>query len=140
MTTLQLSLDDNWTHAYGGVCFLHYTIVWCTKFCRRVLVADVSDRVDSLLRQLVVEAGGEVGELAIYPNYIRLDVVLYTPNLAPAQLIYHLKRTTSRIVCREYPHIQRRLKSLWTRSYLIKTDENLPEEVIARYVASQRGR
>ena len=140
MTNLQLPLADNWAHAYGGVCSLHYTIVWCTKFCRRVLVADVSDRVDSLLRQLVVEAGGEARELAIYPNYIRMEVVLYTPKLAPAQLIYHLKRTTSHIVCLEYPIIQRRLKSLWTRSYLIKTDENLPDEVIARYVASQRGR
>ncbi len=111
MTTHQLPLADNWAHAYGGVCFLHYTIVWCTKFCRRVLVADVSDRV-----------------------------VLHTPNLAPAQLIYHLKRTTSRLVCQEYPVIQRRLKSLWTRSYLISTAENLPEELIMRYVTSQRGR
>jgi len=33
-----------------------------------VLVADVSDRIDSLLRQLVVEAGGEVRELAITPH------------------------------------------------------------------------
>lgn len=140
MTTRQLPPADNWAHAYGGVCSLHYTIVWCTKFCRRVLVADVRDRVDSLLRQLVVEAGGEVRELVISPNYIRLDVVLHTPNVAPAQFMYHLKRTTSRIVCLEYPIIQRRLKSLWTRSYLIKTDENLPEDVIARYVASQRGR
>jgi REP element-mobilizing transposase RayT len=76
----------------------------------------------------------------IYPNYIRLDIVLHTPNLAPAQLMYHLKRTTSRIVCLEYPSIQRRLKSLWTRSYLISTDENLTEEQIMRYVATQRGR
>lgn len=140
MRTQKLPLADNWALAYGGVCMLHYTIVWCTKFCRRVLVADISERVDSILRPLVAEVGGEVRNLVIFPNYIRLDVVLHTPNLAPAQLIYHLKRTTSRIVCLEYPSVQRRLKSLWTRSYLISTEANLPEEQIMRYVASQRGR
>ncbi len=130
----------DWTVVYGGVCRMRYTLVWCTKHSRDVLIEPVVSQITPLFYDVVRESGGDMQCLQIHPSWIFCEVELASPHISPAQLVHHIKSSTSALVRRDYPDIRRRLKSLWTRSFFIATAEYATDKQIALYIASQGSR
>lgn len=116
---------------------IKYHLVWCPKFRRSVLDGDVGVRLAVLLPAYVHELGGEVLKLVVMPDHVHL-FASFPPSLAIAQIMHKLKGASSHQLRQEFPYLNSRLPSLWTRSYYVGTAGHVSAETIQRYIAAQR--
>lgn len=115
-----------------------YHIVFCPKRRKPVLVGNVAKDVEHLIRLKCEEQGWEVVALEVMPDHVHLFVRAW-PTTSAAEVVKQVKGITSHKLRRNYPHLLK-LPSLWTRSYFASTAGNVSQEVIRRYIDSQRGK
>ncbi len=126
-------------HTSGGVSNLNYHLVWCPKYRLPVLIKEVAEDLEALLREKASELDVEVKHLAIRPDHVHLFVKA-PPDLSPAQIAHRLKGYTSRILRERYAHLVSRMPSLWSRSYYVGAAGHVSDKTIARYIAAQQTR
>lgn len=117
---------------------INYHLVWCPKYRRPVLAGDVGLRLSELLPNYVQRLGGEVHELVVMPDHVHL-FASFPPTLAINQIMHRLKGQSSYQLRKEFPHLNSRLPSLWTRSYYVGTAGHVSAETIQRYIDNQKG-
>ena len=117
---------------------INYHFVWCPKYRRPVLTGNISDRLVQLIPQKVTELEGEVIELVVRPDHVHL-FSSFPPTLAPNQIMYRIKGSTSRQLRTEFPSLKSRLPSLWTHSYYVGTAGEVSSETIRKYIEAQEG-
>lgn len=118
---------------------INYHFVWIPKFRRPVLIGGIPAKLDALIRAKTAELGGQVIELVVQPDHVHL-FCSFPPTLAPRQIMHRLKGFTSHELRREFPYLNSRLPSLWTRSYYVGTAGNVSAETIKRYIDEQKGK
>lgn len=118
---------------------INYHFVWCPKFRRPVLAGDVGQRLEELLSELVQNLDGRIVAVEVQPDYVHLFAE-FPPTLAPRQIMHRIKGASSRILRREFPWLNSRLPSLWTRSYYVGTAGNVSTATITRYIEEQKGK
>ena len=111
---------------------INYHLVWCPKFRRPVLEGEVGKRLAELIPPIVEENGGEVLDLT--------PVRLVSPTIAINQIVFRVKGSTSHQLRKEFPELNSRLPSLWTRSYYAGSAGHVSVETIQRYIERQKGR
>ena len=116
-------------------CAFH--VVWCPKYRRKVLVAPVDERLKAELAATIVEHDAWLQALEVMPDHVHL-VVEVGPQFGIHRLVKALKRRTSRVLRAEFPHLQRRLPTLWTNAYFVATAGGAPLAAIKRYVEQQK--
>ena len=131
-------VSQEYQHANTSVYLLNYHFVFIPKRRRKVLVGPVEARLKVLLAEKCAELGWKIVALEIMPDHVHLSIVT-DPETAPNQVMHALKSFTSRILRREFPHLNT-LPSLWTRSYFVSTAGNVSEEIIQKYIAAQKTR
>ena len=118
---------------------INYQLVWCPKFRRPVLEGEVGKRLGELIPPIVEENGGEVLDLTVMPDHVHL-FVSFPPTIAINQIMFRVKGSTSHQLRKEFPELNSRLPSLWTRSYYAGTAGHVSVETIQRYIERQKGR
>lgn len=126
-------------HTSGGVSNLNYHLVWCPKYRLPVLIDEVAEDLDALIREKASELDVEVKHLAIKPDHINLFVKA-PPDLSPAKLAHQFKGFSSRILRERHRHLKSRMPSLWSRSYYVGAAGHVSDKTIARYIAAQETR
>jgi len=114
-----------------------YHLVWTPKRRKAVLVGAVAKDCKALIEKKCAERGWTILELAIQPDHVHLFVRAW-PITSAAEVVKECKGLTSHELREKYPAL-RKLPSLWTRSYFAATAGNVSAEVIARYIAAQKG-
>lgn len=61
-------MENKYTHARTCVYNINYHIVWCVKYRRKVLSADISNRLIELLKAVGNEKGFSVVECKVGEN------------------------------------------------------------------------
>ncbi len=123
----------------GAVFSLKYHVVWCPKYRRPVLVGEVAQRLDALLRSKCQELGIEVHALEIMPDHVHLFAEA-DPTLCVAEITNRLKGFTSHELRKEFVHLTTRLPTLWSRSYYAGTVGHVSGAVVRKYIEEQRGK
>lgn len=118
---------------------IRYHFVFCPKYRRPVLQGAVARRLSEAIPVAVTKLEGKVLNLTIKPDHVHLFVEV-PPTLAPRQIMHRIKGFSSHALRQEFPELQRRLPSLWTRSYYIGTAGRVSEATIQRYIEDQKGR
>lgn len=118
---------------------INYHLVWCPKFRRPVLEGEVGKRLAELIPAIVAENGGAVLDLTVRSDHVHL-FVSFPPTIAINQIVFRIKGGTSHQLRKEFPALNSRLPSLWTRSYYVGTAGHVSAETIQRYIARQKGR
>ena len=118
---------------------INYHLVWCPKFRRPVLEGEVGKRLGELIPPIVEENGGEVLDLTVMPDHVH-PFVSFPPTIAINQIMFRVKGSTSHQLRKEFPELNSRLPSLWTRSYYAGTAGHVSVETIQRYIERQKGR
>jgi putative transposase len=126
-------------HTSGGVSNLNYHLVWCPKYRLPVLVDEVAEELDTLLREKASELDVEVKHLAVGTDHVHLFVKA-PPDLSPAQIAHRLKGYSSRILRERHGHLVSRMPSLWSRSYYVGVAGHVSDKTIANYIAAQETR
>jgi putative transposase len=114
-----------------------YHIIWCPKYRRKVLVGDVEVRLKELVLEIASELDVEIIELETDKDHIHVlaDV---DPQLGVNKFVRIVKGRTSRCLRDEFPHLRKRLPTLWTNSCFISTLGGAPLAVVKQYIENQQ--
>lgn len=114
-----------------------YHIVWCPKYRRKVLTEGVAVRLESLIREICAECQSEILGLEIMPDHVHL-LVECDPQFGIHKLVKLCKGRSSFLLRTEFPHLKKRLPSLWTNAYFCSTVGGAPLAIIKQYVENQK--
>ena len=114
-----------------------YHIVWCPKYRRKVLVGEVETRLKELVIEIANELSVEIIEMETDRDHIHI-LCEVDPQFGVAEFVKKAKGRTSRILRDEFPHLRKRLPTLWTNSYFVSTVGGTPLEVIKQYIENQQ--
>lgn len=102
-----------------------------------MLVHQVAQRCEQLLRNKCEQKGWQILTLAIQPDHVHLFVRSF-PSTSAAEVVKECKGITSFALRQEFPSLQK-LPSMWTRSYFASTAGNISQETIQKYIDAQKG-
>src|ERR1700680_980094 len=131
-------MGQRYRHFKTSVCLINYHFVWIPKRTKRILVGSLERDLRELLGEIAEELQCVVLALEIMPDHVHLFLNC-PPVLAPDQIMFRLKGSSSRVLRERYPELMR-LPSLWTRSYFCSTAGNVSNAAIERYIAEQKHR
>ena len=100
-----------------------------------MLIGQVRDRLEQILRGVAEEKGIEILNLSISPDHLHLFVSCY-PRLPVHKIVKAFKGRSSRILRQEFSHLLK-LPSLWTHSYFVSTAGNVSSVTIQKYIEDQ---
>lgn len=131
---------NKYTHARTCVYNINYHIVWCVKYRRKVLSADISNRLIELLKAVGNEKGFSVVECKVGENDHVHCFVSAPPKISVTQIVKYLKGISGNQLFREYPQLRKSLwkGQLWNGSYFCETIGSTSEENILRYIERQK--
>ena len=114
-------------------------IIWCPKYCRKVLVGDVEQRLKHILYATAQQYGVLIETMEVMPDHVHL-FVSSDPTRCVAEIVNRLKGASSRILREEFPQLKSRLPTLWSRSYYAGTVGHVSEATLKKYIENQKGR
>jgi putative transposase len=132
-------MEGRYAKNAGAVFSLKYHIVWCPKYRRPVLTAEVESRLRQLLAEKAAELGMTIHALEVMPDHVHLFVEA-DPTLSVAEIVNRFKGYTSRVLRQEFAMLRSRLPTLWSRSYYCGTVGAVSEATVKRYIANQKGK
>ena len=118
---------------------IQYHLCWCTKYRYKVLRGEVAERCRDLLRQIAMAREITVIRGALAPDHIHM-LIAAPPSLAPSKIVQYLKGRSSRALQMEYEVLRKRYwgQHLWARGYFCATVGTVTDEVIKKYIESQK--
>lgn len=134
-------MESRYIHKRHNVSVLLYHLVCLAKY-RRVVM---SDRVDSLLREvcLEIEKRWEICFLEIGVDRDHAHFLIQSvPSYSPSSVVQRVKSVTAREIFSRAPEVKRKLwgGEFWGKGYFINTvGQHGSEQVIAAYVRGQGG-
>lgn len=132
--------DDRYIHARTCVYSIHYHIVWCVKYRRKVLTPEIEQSLKQILQDIAAENGFSVDQCTVGEADHVHCFITAPPKLSITFIVKHLKGTSGLRLFRKYPDLRNQLwrGQLWNGSYFIETIGSTSEENIKRYIAHQR--
>lgn len=124
-------------HSTNQVYLINYHLIWCPKRRRKVLVGDVKERLNTIIRGVAEEKKVKVLALEIQPDHLHLFISC-SPQMTVHKLVKAFKGRSSFYLRREFPSLLK-LPSLWTNSYFVSTAGNVSNETIRKYIEAQKG-
>ena len=129
-----MNLDTN----FHSVFSLNYHLVFVTKYRKKVIDDDISNRLKEIFEKIA-------------PNY-KISVMEWTHDLDHIHILFKgepkteiskflnaYKSDSSRIIKKEFPDIRKKLwkEYFWSRSFCLLTTGGAPIEIIKKYIQSQ---
>lgn len=130
-------MDVRWKTNIACVYNVSYHLIWCSKYRRKVLLGDVELRLKQLLEERSSENGWSLEKMEVMPDHVHVFIKA-TPSDSPAHIVSQLKGYTSFKLRDEFPHLKKRIPTLWTRSYYVETIGYISESTIIRYIEDQK--
>lgn len=114
-----------------------YHVVWCPKYRRSVLVSGVDERLKAILQEVASDLQAEIIEMEIMPDRVHI-LVEVDPQFGVHRFVKTAKGRSSRLLRQEFPHLKRRLPTLWTNSYFVSTVGGAPLAMVKQYIENQK--
>jgi putative transposase len=129
-----VKLDSN-NHS---VFALHYHLVMCIKYSRKV----INDSISNRLKDIFIDISPNYGVELIKWNHDNDHVHLLfkaKPNTEISKLINAYKSASSRRIKNEFPSTRKYLwkEYFWSKSYCLVTTGGAPLEVVKQYIENQ---
>ncbi len=131
-------MSQEYRHGNTSVSLINFHFVWCPKRRRKVLAGPVEKDLRKLLADECRGLECSIVALEIMSDHVHLFLNC-PPSIAPNEIMFQLKGSTSRTLRLKYPHLAR-MDSLWTRSYFVSTAGNVSSETVRRYIKNQKTR
>ena len=129
-----MKLDTN-NHS---VFSLHYNLVMCIKYRRKVINDSISDRLKDIFVDIAPNYGVELLEWNHDIDHVHL-LFKAKPNTEISKLLNAYKSASSRRIKNEFPSIRKHLwkEYFWSKSYCLVTTGGAPLEVVKQYIENQ---
>lgn len=122
-----------------GVSSLQAHLVLVTKYRRKVIDAEILQRLEEIIRSVCEKWGCEIQEFNGESDHIHL-LFSYYPQVQLSKLINNLKTVTSRLIRKNF---EERLAKVywkpvfWTNSYFLASCGGVTIEQLKQYVQNQ---
>ena len=129
-----MNLDSN-NHS---VFLLHYHLVMCIKYRRKVINDSISDRLKEIFEDISPKYGVELLEWNHDIDHVHL-LFKAKPNTEISKMLNAYKSASSRRIKNEFPGIRKYLwkEYFWSKSYCLVTTGGAPIEVVRQYIENQ---
>lgn len=129
-----MKLDSN-NHS---VFLLHYHLVMCIKYRRKVIDNSISDRLKDIFVDISPNYGVELLEWNHDIDHVHL-LFKAKPNTEISKLLNAYKSASSRRIKNEFPSIRKSLwkEYFWSKSYCLVTTGGVPLDVVKQYIENQ---
>lgn len=129
-----MKLDSN-NHS---VFLLHYHLVMCIKYRRKVIDNSISDRLKDIFVDIAPNYGVELLEWNHDIDHVHL-LFKAKPNTEISKLLNAYKSASSRRIKNEFPSIRKSLwkEYFWSKSYCLVTTGGAPLDVVKQYIENQ---
>ena len=77
-------------------------------------------------------------EMEVMPDHVHL-LLDVDPTIGINTIVSRIKGRTSNVLNREFPELQSKLPTLWTRSKFIATVGSVSLDVVKKYIENQKG-
>lgn len=117
---------------------LHYHLIMCVKYRRKVINDDISNRLKDIFERIGHDYHITVEEWNHDQDHIH---VLFRgqPHSEISKFINAYKSASSRLIKKEYPDLRKSLWKgmFWSKSYCLLTTGGASAETIRQYIQSQ---
>lgn len=117
------------------VYLINYHLIWCPKRRKKVLVGEIKNKLESIIKQVANDKKIDILALEIMPDHLHLFVSTY-PQIEVHKLVKLFKGRSSNILRKEFPELLK-MPCLWTRSYFVSTAGNVSSDTIQKYIEAQ---
>lgn len=114
-----------------------YHVIFCPKYRRKVLMGEVEQRLKAIAYEVAAEMNVQIMEMEADQDHIYL-LVSVDPQWGVNRFVKNLKGRSSRLLRAEFPHLRRKLPTLWSNSYFVTTVGGAPLEVVKQYIENQQ--
>lgn len=113
-----------------------YHVIWCSKYRRKVLTNQIEIKLKELITSFCQEFDIELINIKIEPDHVYL-LLNVDPQYGIHKAVKRIKRLTSHELRKEFSELRTKLPTLWTNSYFVTTERNLPIFEIEKFIESQ---
>lgn len=124
--------------AHAIVYSCQYHVIWCPKYRRPVLVNGVDIRLKELILEKQEDYNYLVIDMEVMAEHVHLLLDI-DPRIAPNKPVGQIKGFTSNRLRKEFPWLEKRLPTLWTRSRFISSCGAVTMESVQKYIQDQKG-
>ena len=129
-----VNLDTN----FHSVFLLNYHLVFVTKYRKKVIDDDISNRLKEIFEKIAPNYKIYVMEWNHDLDHIHI-LFKGEPKTEISKFINAYKSASSRLIKKEFPDIRKKLwkEYFWSRSFCLLTTGGAPIEIIKKYIQSQ---
>lgn len=121
-----------------SVFLLHYQLILCTKYRRKVITKKISARLREIFEYIAPNYNITVEEWNNESDHVHI-VFRGHPNTEISKFINAYKSASSRLIKKEFPQIRKSLweEMFWSQSFCLLTTGGATVETIQQYIQSQ---
>lgn len=137
--SIQLQTPEHRYESFNhGVYACEYHVIWCTKYRRQVLSPEMQERLKELILEQQDAYDYKLRALETMPDPVHL-LMSVPPNVSVTSVIGKIKGYTSKVIREEFPAMQTRLPTLWTRSKFVASTGGVTLDALKAYIKNQKG-
>ncbi len=137
--SIQLQTPEHRYESFNhGVYACEYHVIWCTKYRRQVLSPEMQERLKELILEQQDAYDYKLRALETMPDPVHL-LMSVPPNVSVTSVIGKIKGYTSKVIREEFPAMQTRLPTLWTRSKFVASTGGVTLDALKAYIENQKG-
>lgn len=134
-----LSMENNYIYTKNTISFIRYHFIFTSRYRRKIfLINEVEKRFTEILYKICEEKDINIEKLECSEEYVYLYIT-GLPQHSPADIMNWIKSKSSSILRREFIQLSS-MPSLWTRNYYVSTADTISNEIIMKYVNSQKNK
>jgi putative transposase len=117
---------------------LHVHLVFVTKYRKNIFTKDILQSMRRIFEKITEENDVKLIEFEGEVDHVHL-LLNYPPKITIVKLVNSLKGVSSRLLRREYPHLETIYYkgALWSPSYFAASCGGAPLDIIKQYIQNQ---
>lgn len=121
-----------------SVFSLNYHLVLVTKYRKKVITSDISDRLKEIFEYIAPTYDMEIIEWNFESDHIHV-LFKSAPTCCLSKFINAYKSASSRLIKKEFPEIRTQLwkEGFWHRSYCLISTGGVTIDIIRKYIEEQ---
>lgn len=115
------------------ISYINFDIAFATRCNRRVFKNNKAKEIfKEECKSICDDAGINIIDLEVYDYYVTINV-LSPPEYSANEIVHKIKHNTSKTIRQSIPELSS-LPSLWTRKYLVTTEQKVFEELLGSFI------
>lgn len=144
MRMVEYKFEDEITEPIKGRSYvydLHYHIVWVTKYRNKALTIEMQEALKNKLLEIAKDNDITIEAMEIVSNHVHL-LVSAKPKLSVTIMVKKFKGITGKWLFEQFPSLRKQFwhGHIWSPSYYVSSIGQTTEEVIKKYIKSQKER